>query len=231
MSRISHKHKFIFFSFPKTGSESVRSILDPYSDIKAVTKSEITKENPFYSHITPNETKKIFESKGWNYNEYYKFTCVRNPYERLMSLYKMKYKTFDQNSFSKWVRTLRPNSKIRGDWYKNGIITFKNFISDPDGNVLVDEVIKLEEININLPILLNKFGIKIGYIPHINKGSVSGSTKKVSKKKSSIFKKNSQNVSLVFGKSLQKINLIDEKGKDFISKKYEWEIKEYGYNF
>ena len=60
MSRISHTHKFIYFAFPKTGSESVRKILDPYSDIKAVTRSHVTKDNPFYTHITPEETKKIF---------------------------------------------------------------------------------------------------------------------------------------------------------------------------
>ena len=208
MSRISHKHKFIFFSFPKTGSESVRSILDPYSDIIAVTKSQITEQNPFYSHITPFETKKIFEEKGWNYDEYYKFTCVRNPYKRLISLYKMKFKIFNQTSFSKWVRSLRPNSKIRGDWYKNGTINFKNFISDPDGKILVNEVVKLEEINSKLPILLNKFGVKISQVPHTNKGfnSVNGESK--TKKKDG----------------------IDEKAIEFISRKYEWEIKEYGYH-
>ena len=204
MSRISHEHKFIFFSFPKTGSESVRSILDPYSDVLAVTKSETSKDNPFYSHITPYETKRLFEEKGWNYDEYYKFTCVRNPYKRLISLYKMKYKMFSKTSFSKWVRTLKPNSKIRGDWYKNGTINFKNFISDPEGNILVDEVIKLEEINTKLPILLAKFGIKIQNVPHTNKGKV----KLASKTK----------------------DLIDEKELEFISKKYEWEIKEYGYS-
>ena len=208
MSRISHKYKFIFFSFPKTGSESVRSILDPYSDIKAVKKSEISKDNPFYSHITPQETKKIFEEKGWNYEEYYKFTCVRDPYKRLVSLYKMKYKMFSSSSFSKWTRTLKPNSKMRGDWYKNGTITFKNFISDSDGNILVDHVIKLEEINNKLPILMNKLGMKVTHVPHINKGSIS-TVKKISKKN----------------------DFLDNKCKDFISRKYAWEIKEYGYTF
>jgi hypothetical protein len=210
MSRISHKYKFVFFSFPKTGSESVRSVLDPYSDIIAVTKSEITKENPFYSHITPKETQKIFEQKGWKYNEYYKFTCVRNPYERLMSLYKMKYKLFNMKAFSDWVVTLKPNSRERGDWYKNGIISFKNFISNSHGDILVDDVIKLEEIDIKLPQVLNKLGLNINSIPHINKGNVN--EKKLVKK-------------------ALKNNFINEKSKDFIMKNYEWEMKEYGYNF
>lgn len=213
MSRISHKYKFIFFSFPKTGSESVRSILDEYSDIKAVVKSDITKENPFYSHITPRETKKIFKEKGWNYDEYYKFTCVRNPYKRLMSLYKMKYKVFNMKAFSNWLVTLNPKSKERGDWYKNGIITFKNFISDTNGDILVDEVIRLEEIDIELPQVMNKLGIKITKIPHINKGSNDSKPHK----------------SLLIKKQRKKIYL-DNKSKDFIVDQYKWEIEEYGYN-
>ncbi len=53
--RISHRHRFVFFSNPKTGSESVRSLLDPYSDICGVPMWEMTAENPFYSHISPRE--------------------------------------------------------------------------------------------------------------------------------------------------------------------------------
>jgi hypothetical protein len=207
MSRISHKYKFIFFSFPKTGSESVRAILDPYSDIKAVTQSKVTNDNPFYSHITPKETKQIFQEKGWNYDEYYKFTCVRNPYNRLISLYIMKYKIFSPALFAKWVTSLKPKSKQRGDWYKNGLISFHNFISDNDGTILVNDVIKLEEINTKLPQLLKGLGINIQYVPHVNKGA------SLPRKKQ------------------KPLILVDEETRKIIAQKYEWEIQKYGYTF
>ena len=171
MSRISHKHKFIFFAFPKTGSESIRKILDPYSDIKAVVKSKITKENPFYTHITPEETRNIFQEKGWNYNEYFKFVCVRNPFSRLISLYHMTFKGKAAPSFSNWILNLKPHSKERGNWFLNGQLSFHDYITDNSNSILVDKVIKLEEIDRELPKVLKQLNIKHKYIPHVNKGS------------------------------------------------------------
>ena len=57
--RISHKHNFIFFCNPKTGSESFREMLNPFSEIKVNNNvREQSTSTPFYTHITPFETKK-----------------------------------------------------------------------------------------------------------------------------------------------------------------------------
>ena len=105
--RISHKHKFIFFCNPKTGSDSFREMLNPYSEIKVNNNSKIQGEkNPFYTHISPIETKKIFKNLGWDYDDYYKVVCTRNPFNKLVSLYEMIYKrypNFLKPDFKKWV--------------------------------------------------------------------------------------------------------------------------------
>ena len=220
MSRISHKHKFIFFAFPKTGSESIRQILDPYSDIKAVHRSKITKDNPFYTHITPEETKQIFMKKGWNYDEYFKFVFVRNTYSRLFSLYNMKFKNSVRPKFSDWVLTLHPHSKERGNWFLNGQLAFIDFISEKDANgnitILVDEVMKLEEINNQLAKLLFKINIPQQAIPHINKGNYLNVE---NKKKSHLEKQSKKNI----------LDNYNEKCLKFISTRYTWELKEYNY--
>ena len=50
--RISHKHNFIFFCNPKTGSESFREMLNTYSDLKVNNNvKKQSKSLPFYTHI------------------------------------------------------------------------------------------------------------------------------------------------------------------------------------
>jgi hypothetical protein len=206
--RLSTQHKFIFFANPKTGSDSVRAFLDPFSDIKSVTYREITTENPFYSHIRPVEVKAILSKWGWSYDEYFRFTFVRNPWSKLVSLYEM-IREVDRRSvrrrvagaldhsrrgrfvravksalfasehepppFKDWLRTIQTDGAGAGGfehqrWRRYGTYTLDNYVSDEDGQWLVDEVIKLEELNETLFATLERIGILTDQltIPHRN---------------------------------------------------------------
>lgn len=189
---ISHRYKFIFFSFPKTGSESVRALLDPYSDIRGIPFWERDGDNPFYSHISPAEVKALFEERGWNYEEYYKFTFVRNPWARLVSLYNMIYFTraprsltgkvraairrFTSPSFKQWLKKTRTDGDGAGGppdqrWQVYGTYSIESYTRDDDGKPLVDEVLKLEEIDSTLPVLLKRIGIPDAdslHVPRVN---------------------------------------------------------------
>ena len=164
--RISHTHKFIFFANPKTGSKSVRDMLDPYSDIRDIDYRDITDENPFYSHIRPIEMKEIFEKKGWDYDSYYSFTFIRNPWKRMVSLYQMinSYKVL-KVSFSRWLKSTAVDGKGGGGkdfqrWRKYGTYSIQNFAGDGD-KLLVNQVIRLEDINEEVPKLIKKLNLPI----------------------------------------------------------------------
>jgi hypothetical protein len=184
--RISHRYKFIFFANPKTGSDNVRRILKPYSDISSVHYKERTTQNPFYSHITPKEVKQIFQEINLNYDEYFKFTFVRNPWARLVSLYEMIYCTKGEKNpknklksrlkvlskklflkkpdFNTWLLTINNEGIGAGGkdwerWRRYGSYSIDNYIMDSERNVLVDKVIRLEDINTELIPLLVKLGI------------------------------------------------------------------------
>lgn len=163
--RISHRYRFIFFSFPKTGSESVRKLLNPYTDIESVTFSKTTAENPFYSHISPLEVRDEFESRGWTFGEYFRFTCVRNPWSRLVSLYEMVRATSpDPGSFEKWLDTVETDGNGLGGnpaqkWRKYGCYTIDNYVNDVDDTPLVDEVLRLEQLATELPPVLARLGL------------------------------------------------------------------------
>ena len=86
---ISHSLKFIFFSNPKTGSESIRALLAPYQeeDVRPYWQHEDL--NTFYPHMTPDEAKQAFVSRGLPFHDYFRFSFTRNPWARLVSLFEM----------------------------------------------------------------------------------------------------------------------------------------------
>ena len=90
--RISHKHKYMFFSKPKSASTTIREILNDHCDFKHSEHKEIKNlinpKNPFYSHIPPFEAEIQFQNKNWDISEYSLFTTVRNPFSRIVSAYK-----------------------------------------------------------------------------------------------------------------------------------------------
>lgn len=224
--QISHKYKFIFFSFPKTGSESVRKLLEPYSDIHGIPFWERTEDKPFYSHISPQEVKALFIKNGWNYDEYYKFTFIRNPWGRLVSLYNMIYHTKSPSSllgrvraliknrstpdFKQWLRTIKNNGVGAGGpenqrWMRYGTYSIASYILDDNDKELVDEVIKLEDINEKLPAILRRIGI-----PDAEKLSIPYINKRKQKKLSTYY---------------------DDESKALIEKNYCYDIQRFNYNF
>ena len=80
--RISHDNKFVFIAIPKTGSTTVRKLLDNFSDIKSIHLN-----GNFAMHATAQQVKSEFVVKGWSWIDYYKFTVVRNPIARLHSFH------------------------------------------------------------------------------------------------------------------------------------------------
>ncbi|MCC7199970.1 MAG: sulfotransferase family 2 domain-containing protein [Gammaproteobacteria bacterium] len=177
--RISHRYKFVFFSFPKAGSSSVRLVLNPYTDIKLVRLRQVTPEHPFYDHMLPVELKAVFEQRGWAWDEYYKFITVRNPWARLVSVYaaildrgfpgrvrdaaNWASKRFrgrgldpDIEGFRAWVRTVETSGaggggKEHHGWRRKGTWSTSAFVCDASGKELVDEVIRLEDAHERLP--------------------------------------------------------------------------------
>ena len=177
---ISHKHKFIFFSNPKTGSESVRLLLRPYSNVRIVTFPTRTIHNPFYSHITPKETREIFVSRKWDFGSYQRFVFTRNPWKRIVSIFLMikRLDQSNQTTFKEWLQTI-DNQGIGGGgfdsarWRKYGTYSIDNYVGDGSGKFLVDKIFRLEDINDCLLPFLKKLNLENlpQSIPFINKGS------------------------------------------------------------
>lgn len=112
--RISHKYKFLWISRTKTGSTSIREILDPYSDIKG------GKKRPFQYHATYPELAAAFDDRGWEIDDFHIFMCERNPWKRVPSIWKYSkvnslHQKFWQPGYSSKERLLEFDEFIRSE--------------------------------------------------------------------------------------------------------------------
>jgi len=210
--RISHKNKFIFFSNPKTGSESLREMLTPYSEILDVSYKNISDENPFYSHISPQEVKDLFDEKEYNFNDYYKIVCTRNPFNRLVSLYEMIFRKWPiKPPFHFWLKSTKTDGAGGGGknherWKMYGTYSLKNFISDRNGKIIVDKIICLENLEEEIPLLFDTLKIRLDSNFEIIKKNVRKRKKEVNE-------------------------YYSEKSKQLVFERYAWEINKFNYKF
>ena len=220
--RISHEHRFVFFASPKTGSRSVRRLLDAYSEIHGRRAHEVTADFPFYNHMRPVELRDVFNARGWDFDAYFKFVMVRNPWSRLVSLYEMfafregrlvsrlRRRTTRHQGFRAWVRTLDPEGGggaapgLGKSVIRVGAYSYIGFTGDEGGRPLVDEVIKLEEIESRLRPLFERLGVPLPRrVPRIGRGRYRGHYR----------------------------DFYDDETRELIGALYEADIERFGYSF
>jgi hypothetical protein len=89
---ISHKHRFIFFAVPKTGTHSVRQALrkhlgpDDLEQVGLFVQKRFSfpeLENFKSGHVSAMQIQPILGNDV--YHDYFKFAFVRNPFDRFVS--------------------------------------------------------------------------------------------------------------------------------------------------
>ena len=162
MAIISRKNNYIFFHIPKCGGTSMSDILPNKEIVKNI-------EN---THFTYFETKYAFDVNGETdiFNKSNKFALVRNPIDRVVSLFKYikkhsdhhlhnRFINYDFTQFCYFLRNVGDDS----------IMSCKAHLMDDNGEIDSSiKIFKLEEINHNLEELSDIIGQKINSFPHIN---------------------------------------------------------------
>jgi hypothetical protein len=152
---ISHTNKFIFIKSEKTGGSSVETALEP-----SLTFSDVYHKN---GHEIPAQILQKYGSKI--FNNYFKFSIVRNPFDKMVSHYF-------------WQRYLQPERydsfhDFVKEFYYNKIISNWKYFSI-NNNVVIDRILKYEDLqkdlhsissNISIDIDISGIFEKSGYRP------------------------------------------------------------------
>lgn len=213
---ISHRYKCIFVEVPKTGSTSIRAVIGsspkPHMDIwqikheletgytryKGLRDKILGALYPFF--LSRKMRKKIGERQ---FNTYFKFGFVRNPWDRTVALYNRKEglqmsggMTFEE--FVEWI-SLSSDTCIHPTPHKNQL----DWFTDPDGNILADFIGRFENLQKDWAFVCSKLGIN-AVLPreNINPGKPAHYTK-----------------------------YYTDKTRNIIAEKFQTDIETFGYEF
>lgn len=175
--RISHKHKFIFISIPKTASTVIRYVIHKKSDIISVDNVD----SFLYHHVTAQKLKTYFEKQNWNWQEYHKFTIVRNPFARAVSQYFYWIKIASLTPSEHWKNgdfydeEFYKNCKLvekKAKNFKEFVIKFSHFLDEPQCNwttLDMNSYLKQENLKNDYELVCQKINLKIEDLPDLNK--------------------------------------------------------------
>lgn len=147
--RISRQYKFIYYSIPKTASESVRLLLKPLSDVPIVRFKQVSESTPFYNHMRPIEALSTMNKDGIELTEYMSFATVRNPWARMVSLYQMmaRERVFQSTpNFLNWLNTIDSENLVdlgfNAKWLSHGMLNYETFLAPADS---ISHIFRIED--------------------------------------------------------------------------------------
>lgn len=221
---IFHEHRCIFIHIPKCAGSSITEFFLPNFEFDIFTPNYnvlfgwCPKRKIHLQHATVKqllETKLITEEQ---WNSYFKFTFVRNPWDRAYSDFLWMKKELGVNdSFKnfllkegKFYNNLRDytNIKYRGDHLLNQTEFF-----DLSGQYKLDYVGKFENFDNDIKQILTKIGISEKFNSHINKSD------KRLEHYSKFYNKHNRNlVSKLYRKDIEKMGYQYVENKTIIEK-------------
>ena len=158
--RKGKKSDFVFIHIDKTGGTSLSHVLGLL---------------PFKSHFTVRQVQNLI---GLDWHNVFTFSIVRNPYDRVVSQFEFRKKRDDFHiktnniSFDDWVKS---TYKLNDPKYiydvENGNrlnFTQKQWLTNDQGVVDVDYILKFENITNDYKVLQDIIGLKKS-LPHMNK--------------------------------------------------------------
>ena len=168
---ISFQKRFLFVHIPKTAGNSIQSILRDYSEDELVALrggqdgiERFGLRNPKYKikkHSTLAEYKAALGEA--QFSGLYKFTCVRNPWDRMVSLYftpTQDIGAWDRKKFRKVISKALPVADyLRLDQRKE----------DPFSNV--DYIMRFENLADDFRTVCGTLGILPATLPRYNRSS------------------------------------------------------------
>ena len=171
---ISHKHRYIFFAIPKTGTHSVRQALRQQmgeQDLEQVGLF-VKKKFPFpefrdiqHGHISTQQIRPVLGEEV--FSGYTKFAFVRNPFDRFVSY--CAFMSRDSNVFE--TEPLRYMKFVIHEQKPVAHLLYQPqhaMVTDADGNLQLDHVGRNETMQASYDSICQSIGLESTALGRVN---------------------------------------------------------------
>jgi hypothetical protein len=228
---LSHQHKTVFVHIPKNAGQSIETV---FLDVLGLTwesraplllrPNDIPELGPRrLAHLAASEYVSCGHMTQEQFDGYYKFAFVRNPWDRVVSLWKytglakeIDLKTFAMVHVDALVASGRP-------WL---VKTQTDYLYDEDGTLLVDFVGKFETLSDDFAKVAETLGLPATSLPHVNASRAPGGEPKRLRRL--------LRATGVAARSLDSPHynmLFDAESREYVAEVYSDDIRNFGYSF
>ncbi len=213
---ISIQKKFLFIHVPKTGGNSIQSILKEYSEDEIVVNDNqdgverfgvVNRKYNVTKHATLTQYSEVLEKDL--FQDLFKCAVIRNPWDRMISLYFSPHRgkiNWDRDNFVNMIKQIKPlqyyiydHSNSSSGWLEF-IFSKKKKMDQPDQHI--DYLLQFERLDDDFKKLCELLDIPFKELPVRNRSD--------------------------HGHFMQ---YYDEKLKDIVGRKFKEEIDFFGYDF
>lgn len=172
---ICHHYKCVFIHIPKTAGQSIESVFLSQLGLRWATRAPLLLRYndqpelgpPMLAHMKAIDYERYRYISAEQFDEYFKFSFVRNPWDRVVSFYKylrmyrelLDFKTF---LFKKFQNTIWKDQY----WF---IAPQSNFLCDENGDMVVDFVGRFENLQTDFHHVCENIGLPALDLPHVNR--------------------------------------------------------------
>ena len=193
---ISLYKKFLFIHIPKTAGTSIKTELEKYGERNHYEEKKLLglykKKHAFYPHTTASELIDTIGEKPLK--NIFKFAFVRNPWDRMLSLYtftllsaqkRLEHKLTRKDhiseeddkktvsdlggqGFNKWLISTDYNNDIYGTPLTR--LPQSHWLTDQNNEIIVDFIGKYESLYKDLSSITSRLNIKVN-LSHLNRSN------------------------------------------------------------
>lgn len=229
---LSRRFRCIFVHIPKVAGQSIEHVFLDKHGLTWETRAPLllrsnddpAKGPPRLAHLKASEYVSCGYVTQEDYNTFFKFSFVRNPWSRLVSVY--KYLGYQEvMPFTQFIcKDLAGESGWEAPFF---VKPQYDYLFNDNGEQLVDFIGRFETLQQDFDIVCQELGIPRTLLPHVNKG-ISGRKGITGARK---FIKKLSPVHRIYDSHEDYTGYYDSHAIDYVAEKYAKEIEVFGYSF